>query len=203
MGIAQWQIEMAARRAPAVAGIVGNSTPVVSFGDPLRAEVATLGINPSRREFFSRDGVLLSGPERRLATADSLGAVPGQALTADQARQVVADCNDYFGRSPYEWFKPLEALLNQALDVSYHDRTACHLDLIQWATDPGHASARPDGVDPSTWPRRSSAGATGGFGAPRALMVKGCAAAMGCLPIPGRMYRWFPAVVTGLRLVFQ
>jgi hypothetical protein len=62
--------------------------------------------------------------------------VPGQALTADQARQVVADCNDYFGRSPYEWFKPLEALLNQALDVSYHDRTACHLDLIQWATDP-------------------------------------------------------------------
>jgi hypothetical protein len=62
VGIAQWQIEMAARRAPAVAGIVGNSTPVVSFGDPLRAEVATLGINPSRREFFSRDGVLLSGP---------------------------------------------------------------------------------------------------------------------------------------------
>lgn len=53
---------MAAHRAPAVAGIVGSSTPVLSFGDPLRAEVATLGINPSRREFFSRDGVLLSGP---------------------------------------------------------------------------------------------------------------------------------------------
>jgi hypothetical protein len=136
VGIAQWQIEMAARRAPAVVGIVESSTPVVSFGDPLRAEVATLGINPSRREFFSRDGVLLSGPERRLATADSLGAMPSQSLTAAQASQVVADCNDYFHRNPYEWFKPLEALLNQALDVSYHDRTACHLDLIQWATDP-------------------------------------------------------------------
>lgn len=42
MGIAQWQVEMAVRHAPAVAGIVGGSTPVVSFGDPLRAEVATL-----------------------------------------------------------------------------------------------------------------------------------------------------------------
>jgi hypothetical protein len=136
VGIAQWQVEMAARHAPAVAGIVGGSTPVVSFGDPLRAEVATLGINPSRREFFSPGGVLLAGRERRLATAASLGVAPGQGLTADQARQVVADCNDYFDRNPYEWFRPLEALLNQALGASYHDRSACHLDLIQWATDP-------------------------------------------------------------------
>lgn len=136
MGIAWWQVEMAARRPPAVAGIVRGSTPVVSFGDPLRAEVATLGINPSRREFLSPGGVLLSGSERRLATTASLGVAPGQALTADQARQVVADCNDYFDRNPYEWFGPLETLLGQALGASYHDRSACHLDVIQWATDP-------------------------------------------------------------------
>jgi hypothetical protein len=30
----------------------------------------------------------------------SLGVMPGQPLTADQARQVVADCNDYFDRNP-------------------------------------------------------------------------------------------------------
>jgi hypothetical protein len=137
MAIAQWQIEMAARLAPPVAGIVEHSTPVLSFGDPLRAEVATLGINPSRQEFYSTTGVLLSGGERRLATADSLGATPGQPLTANQAREVVADCNSYFDRNPYDyWFRPLDTLLSQAFGASYPDGTACHLDLVQWATDP-------------------------------------------------------------------
>lgn len=134
--IAQWQIEMAARPAPPVASIVEGSTPVLSFGDPLRAEVATLGINPSRLEFCSAVGVLLTGDGRRLATTDSLGAVPGRPLTADQAREVVAGCGGYFERNPYSWFKPLEALLNHAAGASYYDRTACHLDLVQWATDP-------------------------------------------------------------------
>ena len=135
MTIAQWQIEMAARSVPAVAGIVEHSTPVLSFGDPLLAEVATLGINPSRLEFYS-DGILLADCERRLATTESLGATAGRPLTADQARQVVADCNSYFGRNPYRWFKPLDALLDQAVGASYYNGTACHLDLVQWATDP-------------------------------------------------------------------
>jgi hypothetical protein len=134
--IAQWQIEMAARPAPSIAGIVERSTPVLSFGDPLRAQVATLGINPSRLEFCSPAGVFLSGSERRLATADSLEAVPGEPLTADQARQAVADCNTYFDRNPYDWFGPLDALLSQAVGASYSSRSACHLDLVQWATDP-------------------------------------------------------------------
>ncbi len=137
MTIAQWQIEMASRPAPPVAAIVERSTPVLSFGDPLRAEVATLGINPSRLEFCSSAGVFLRGDERRLATTDSLGTTLGQPLTADQARQVVADGNSYFDRNPYlGWFKPLDALLGEAVGVSYFDGTACHLDLIQWATDP-------------------------------------------------------------------
>lgn len=84
MTITQWQIEMAARPAPPVTSIVEHSTPVLSFGDPLRAEVATLGINPSRLEFYSPAGVILTGGERRLATTASLGVAPGQPLTANQ-----------------------------------------------------------------------------------------------------------------------
>jgi hypothetical protein len=49
---------------------------------------------------------------------------------------VVAECNDYFARNPYSWFSPLEALLSTAAGASYYDRSACHLDLVQWATDP-------------------------------------------------------------------
>ncbi len=134
--IVGWQVEMAARTTPAVVSIVERSTPVLSFGDALRADVATLGINPSRQEFYSTEGELLIGAQRRLATTDSLGITAGQPLTEDQARRVVAESNDYFARNPYNWFNPLEALLNTAASASYYDRSACHLDLVQWATDP-------------------------------------------------------------------
>jgi hypothetical protein len=48
------------RRAAPVAEVVAGSTPVIAFGDPFRATVATLGINPSRREFLDTNGELLS-----------------------------------------------------------------------------------------------------------------------------------------------
>lgn len=136
MTFAPWQVKMAARTAPAVASIVERSTPVLSFGDPLCADVATLGINPSCQEFYSAAGELLTGRKRRLATTESLDITPGRPLTEDQARTVVAECNDYFVRNPYSWFNPLEVLLNAAVGASYYKRSACHLDLVQWATDP-------------------------------------------------------------------
>ena len=135
MRIESWQVEMARRTPPDVSAFVQGSTPVISFGDVLIAEVATIGINPSRREFD--DGVWLSGPSRRLATLESLAAEPGQPLTEEQAQQVVEDCNQYFTRNPYyRWFKRLDDLLARSVGASYRDGTACHLDLVQWATDP-------------------------------------------------------------------
>ncbi|MBP2416870.1 hypothetical protein ACFFOM_15380 [Microlunatus capsulatus] len=137
MRIEQWQVDMAKRTPPSVDTFVQGSTPVISFGDPLTAEVATIGINPSRREFD--DGGWLRGSKRRLATLDSLGAAPGQELTQEQARQAVEDCNRYFDhdRNHYhKWFGPLDKLLAAAIGGGYGDGTACHLDLVQWATDP-------------------------------------------------------------------
>ena len=135
MRIEQWQIAMARRTPPSVSSFVQGSTPVISFGDPLHAEVATIGINPSRREFDENGW--LRGPKRRLATLESLGASPDGMLPAEQAHDVVVDCNRYFERNPYwRWFKPLDELLASAVGASYRDGTACHLDLVQWATDP-------------------------------------------------------------------
>ena len=38
--------------------------------------------------------------------------------------------------TPYrKWFDVLEKVL-RPLGASYYNRTACHLDLVQWATDP-------------------------------------------------------------------
>ena len=53
-----------------------GSTPVVSFGDPRRASVVTLGINPSSRQFVRQNGALREGTARRvghLAVARALG----------------------------------------------------------------------------------------------------------------------------------
>lgn len=137
---------MAARPAPPLPEIVAGSTPVVSFGDPLRARVASLGINPSSREFVDT-GVLLTGELRRLETMESLGAVPGRELDVDQARAVVRACDDYFTRNPYRrWFDPLDQVLTSAFDDGYYTGTACHLDLVQWATDPAWGRLR----DPET-----------------------------------------------------
>ncbi|HXF50611.1 MAG TPA: hypothetical protein VNM43_02880 [Dehalococcoidia bacterium] len=113
-----------------------GSTPVVAFGDPLAAEVATLGINPSVREFMER-GSLLTGKMRRLATLESLGATSLDRLSDDEVRTVLRECATYFQRRPYRrWFNPLEELLRAGAAASYYDGSACHLDLVQWATDP-------------------------------------------------------------------
>lgn len=102
------------------------------------ATVATLGINPSWRE-FTDGGQLLDGPSRRLSTLSSLGATSLGSLTDAQVLQVVEDCARYFDsdRNPYRlWFNPLDRVLSASVGASYYVGRACHLDLVQWATNP-------------------------------------------------------------------
>ncbi len=110
---------------------------MISFGDPERSQVATLGINPSRKEFLDAAGHLLGNDHRRLAMLPSLGATRLDELDDSQVGTVVAECAAYFHRNPYRlWFDPLDELLRYGVGASYYDDTACHLDLVQWATDP-------------------------------------------------------------------
>jgi hypothetical protein len=126
-----------ARRAPDLdLCVVPGSTPVVAFGDPVSAKVATVGINPSSGEFRNSAGALLAGDDRRLATLESLGLERYDQITDEHAAAIVDDCAAYFDRRPYRWFDPLDAVIKQGLGASYRDRSACHLDLVQWATWP-------------------------------------------------------------------
>jgi len=109
-------IEARVRREwPDNAQVVAGSTPVISFGDATKARVATLGLNPSRCEFNRNRGL---------------------AAWGSTAQQVIDGCHQYFQRNPYrQWFDRLESVLT-GFDASYYDGSACHLDLVQWATDP-------------------------------------------------------------------
>lgn len=133
------------RSPPPVSHIVPGSTPVVAFGNARTATVATLGLNPSRVEFLDRAGHELPEQHRRLETLRSLGV--DSLIDAPDAivARVIAGCDGYFQRNPYwQWFRPLEGILT-ALGASYAAGTACHLDLVQWATDPTWARL-PDAV---------------------------------------------------------
>jgi len=133
------------RPIPSDSHVVAGSTPVVSFGDAHSASVATLGLNPSRVEFLDRSGNELVGSSRRLATHTSLGTSDLANAPASVVRQVLNDCNAYFAddRNPYrQWFDQLELILN-ACGASYYNGSACHLDLVQWATDPTWGNLHP------------------------------------------------------------
>lgn len=111
---------------------------MVSFGDSLAARVATLSMNPSSSEFVSKDGDWLLGPKRRLASFISLGVSDPRELDDEAVHAVLTESNQYFQGLNWfrKWFGRLEALLNASGFGSYIDGSACHLDLVQWATHP-------------------------------------------------------------------
>ncbi len=124
------------RRPPSTEHVVPGSTPVLSFGNASDAVVATLGLNPSRQEFLDQNGRELSGTARRFETLASLGVPSLGSASEAMLHRVVDACNGYFQANPYRrWFDQLEPVL-QSVGTSYYDGSACHLDLVQWATDP-------------------------------------------------------------------
>ncbi len=131
------------RPIPPGSCVVPRSTPVVAFGNARAATVATLGLNPSWHEFLDDAGRMLAGPERRLATHQSLGVSDLTNAPASVIAKVVQDCDSYFQHNPYRrWFDQLEQVL-QACGASYYDGSACHLDLVQWATNPTWSKLQP------------------------------------------------------------
>lgn len=121
---------------PGLHSVVPQSTPVVSFGNAEVARVATVGINPSKVEFLGRNRRLLHGTDQRLETLESLQVDNLGDAPVDVVDRVHSGCVRYFQSNPYRrWFDQLERILSQ-IGASYYDGTACHLDLVQWATDP-------------------------------------------------------------------
>ncbi len=117
--------------------ILPGSTPVLLRGRQPDARVASVGINPSIREFLSRAGDELTGAHRRFETLSSLGIDLMTDATDSMLQRMRRRSLDYFEANPYmEWFAPMEALVHAVSGASYFDGSACHLDLVPWATRP-------------------------------------------------------------------
>lgn len=128
--------QLIGRRIPSPK-IIPWSSPIPSFGQIFESRVATLGLNPSKREFVDRSGVELDGPDRRFHTLNSLGLECWSDATRSHAGSIWESCSTYFFRNPYDtWFRQLDDIIT-ATNSSYYDRTnsACHLDLVPYATE--------------------------------------------------------------------
>lgn len=116
--------------------VIPWSSPVPCFGDISRSTVATLGLNPSNREFVDELGRELDGHRRRFHTLRSLGLSTWAHATAEHLKLIIESCYDYFLRNPYDgWFRKLDEVISDT-KTSYYSTSsqACHLDLIPFAT---------------------------------------------------------------------
>jgi hypothetical protein len=124
-------------RRPASASTVPGSLPVLFFGDLFSAQIVTVGLNPSRREYANARNEELDGPDRRFETLSSLGANDRASLTSEQCATAIETMRAYFdpGKPAYSWFASLSRVV-QGMGLEYGRREVAHLDLVQEATDP-------------------------------------------------------------------
>jgi len=118
------------------AGVISWGSPVPSFGDFSASKVATLGLNPSNREFVDEAGNELTGKFRRFHTLNSLGLESWSDVDARHLQLIWDSCQHYFWINPYDrWFRVLDLVIS-GVNATYYGKsaTACHLDLIPYAT---------------------------------------------------------------------
>lgn len=118
------------------AEVIHWGSPIISFGDHATSRIATLGLNPSNREFVDINGNELVGHSRRFHSLNSLGISRWADATEEHLSLLFKQCREYFYGNPYNaWFKRLDNLIS-GTTMSYYFpfSKACHLDLIPYAT---------------------------------------------------------------------
>lgn len=117
-----------------------DSTPVPIFGNYKEANIVTVGINPSSKEFPS------AKKERRLVHLSDIGLSPyffqngDDSMTLDQTILIEQGLINYFqtDNTNWDWFGHAEDSLNLGFRASYmggeNSQIVCHVDLFPWAT---------------------------------------------------------------------
>ena len=126
--------------------LIDWACPIPSFGNPGNASVATLGLNPSNREFVDAQGDEITGSKRRLPTLGFFGLDAWANATDEHIYSIIDFCYEYFTRNPYDnWFKRLDYVIS-GTSYSYYFPSggACHLDLIPFATASKWGNLTPD-----------------------------------------------------------
>ncbi|WP_214799455.1 hypothetical protein [Exiguobacterium sp. s50] len=120
------------------AELIDGASPVLWYGRPTEEQWLTIGTNPSRGEFFERDGTVRREESQKFYWRDqSLDAY----LQDERAHEATLEhAAAYFeaGRATTSWFgkrggAKLEALL-EGMGRSFYDGSALHVDFFKYAT---------------------------------------------------------------------
>ena len=116
--------------------VIPWAAPIPFFGDPTKAKIATVGINPSNREFTDSSLHELEGPERRFHSLRSLNIPDWGEASEYELEAIYESCCRYFFGNPYTaWFNRLDRIILKAGFSYYSDENhACHIDLVPFAT---------------------------------------------------------------------
>lgn len=76
--------------------VINWAAPIPYFGDPCKATIATVGLNPSDREFVSSEGTELTDSARRFHTLASLELTSWNELAPAQLESIHTSCTEYF-----------------------------------------------------------------------------------------------------------
>jgi hypothetical protein len=125
------------RRSPSPSSVPGT-LPVLFFGDLFRADIASVGLNPSDQEYLTKAGVLLAGPSQRFATIHSLRADNRSSLSDEQCAEAVQWMRKYYdpGKPVFSaWFNSVARVV-EGFGASFRAGSSAHLDIVQESTRP-------------------------------------------------------------------
>lgn len=113
------------------------ASPVPFFGNIENATIASLGINPSNKEFVDNTDEELTGINRRFHTINSLELESWGKANKDDYLLIYKSCIEYFRNNPYDsWFKRLDkVLIESSYSYYFPYENLCHLDLVPYATN--------------------------------------------------------------------
>nr|WP_314494594.1 hypothetical protein [uncultured Chryseobacterium sp.] len=112
--------------------IIKEYVPILYFGDLQNSKIATVGLNPSDREYYDTKGK----SSNRFLSKQSLNVSSWNEISRDEILKVKTSFDFYFSNKPYKsWFNRLEDLLTES-EFSYYFpyNNMVHLDIIPVAT---------------------------------------------------------------------
>lgn len=118
--------------------LIDGASPILWYGRPGQNQWLTIGTNPSRGEFFERNGTVRRGDAQKFYWRGRFFETYRQDETALEATLDYAASYFEAERATTSWFgKPggakLEALL-EGMDRSFYDGSAIHIDFFKYAT---------------------------------------------------------------------
>lgn len=112
--------------------IIKDFAPILYFGNFKNSKIATIGLNPSDKEYYDSTGE----PYNRFQSKKNFKVESWKEMSDDGIDRIQMSFDNYFNHNPYRgWFNRLENLLYD-VEYSYYFpyNNIVHLDIIPVAT---------------------------------------------------------------------